>query len=215
MKRLFIALFCLTFLICFVGCKNSTATIENKINEISKIESLEDKMMKIIEIEKIIQGISTNKKDNIENLNILQEESNLTLIKLKKNMGIEKPLNNNYLIIDCLLEGNKINKMDLIKNFSSMILPIEEAHIIKKIIKLIDVPYIDTNELSSNNVNVHDLLNDYKEKYTFEVKDYNGEQIRFNVYSNGYITLSFKEDNNIKEFISILKINFNYIKEIC
>lgn len=215
MKRLFIALFCLTFLTCFVGCKNSTASIENKINAISKIESLEEKMMKIIEIEKIIQGISTNKKDNIENLYILQEESDKTLTELKQNMGIEKPLNNNYLTIDDLLEVNKIKKMDLIKNFSSMILPIEEADTINKIIKLIDVPYIETNEFIINNVNVYDLLNDYQERYTFEVKDTNGKRIKLNIYSNGYIILSFKEDNNLKEFVSILKIDFNYIKEIC
>ena len=106
--------------------------------------------------------------------------------------------------------------MRFIKGFSSIDFYIEKKEIIYNIINIIDVPYIDRISLSNNDVEIHDILiSDSTEVYYYFLEITDNFYMNFFVYSNGYVSVSINNNNISNGYISIVRVNFNELKNIC
>ena len=78
---------------------------------------------------------------------------------------------------------------------------------------MIDIPY--TNVLN-NDVDICDqLTSNSAEFYSYELFIDDNYCMSFYAYSNGYVWLSAKVNNIDNAYVSIVKIDFDKLKDIC
>lgn len=198
--------------------KKDFRSIEEEINYIFNMDTSDEKMIKIMNIEKEIRKLSNEEKDNIRNMEVFYNETKNTALELKENVSWNEFLNMDvdYLILNDLVNIEEITKMRFIKGFSSIDFYIEKKEIIYNIINIIDVPYIDRISLSNNDVEIHDILiSDSTEVYYYLLEITDNFYMNFRVYSNGYVSMSINKNNISNGYISIVRVNFNELKNIC
>ena len=194
------------------------AKIIEEINYISNMNTSDEKMVRIMNLEKEIRKLSNEEKNNVKNIALFYSEVKKTSLELKENVSWSEFLNINddYLILSDFVNIENINKIRFIKGFSSIDFYIEKNEIINDIINIIDVPYIDVISLSNNDVNIHDILiSGSTEVYDYFIEITDNFYINVSVYSNGYVMMYVMENNINKSYISIVKVEFNELKNIC
>ena len=151
-------------------------------------------------------------------MEVFYNETKITALELKENVCWNEFLNMDvdYLMLNDLVNIEEITKMRFIKGFSSIDFYIEKKEIIYNIINIIDVPYIDRISLSNNDVEIHDILiSDSTEVYYYFLEITDNFYMNFFVYSNGYVSVSINNNNISNGYISIVRVNFNELKNIC
>ena len=220
MKKVFLVFMSLMLIMCLAGCgeKKDFRSIEEEINYIFNMDTSDEKMIKIMNIEKEIRKLSNEEKDDIRNMEVFYNETKITALELKENVCWNEFLNMDvdYLMLNDLVNIEDITKMRFIKGFSSIDFYIEKKEIIYNIINIIDVPYIDRISLSNNDVEIHDILiSDSTEVYYYFLEITDNFYMNFFVYSNGYVSVSINNNNISNGYISIVRVNFNELKNIC
>lgn len=220
MKKVFLVFMSLMLIMCLAGCgeKKDFRSIEEEINYIFNMDTSDEKMIKIMNIEKEIRKLSNEEKDNIRNMEVFYNETKNTALELKENVSWNEFLNMDvdYLMLNDLVNIEEITKIRFIKDFSSIDFYIEKKEIIYNIINIIDVPYIDRISLSNNDVEIHDILiSDSTEVYSYFLEITDNFYMNFFVYSNGYVSVSINKNNISNGYISIVRVNFNELKNIC
>ena len=220
MKRIIVVVMGLLLIMCLAGCgeKSNVKTIEDEINNISNMENSDKKMIKIMNIEKEIKKLSNKEKKGIKNLELFYKESKNTSLELKKNVSWSEYLNMDvdYLTLNNFVNIENVNKISFIKNYSSINIFIEKKELINDIVNLIDVPYIDKINLINNDIDMHDILwLDSTEIYFYQLYVNSKFCMNIFVYSNGYVRLSVNNENINNTYVSIVKIDFNKLKDIC
>ena len=124
MKKVFLVFMSLMFIMCLVGCgeKKDFNSIEEEINYIFNMDTSDEKMIKIMNIEKEIRKLSNEEKDNIRNMEVFYNETKNTALELKENVSWNEFLNMDvdYLILNDLVNIEEITKIRFIKGFSSI-----------------------------------------------------------------------------------------------
>ena len=231
MKKTLVSLFAL-FSLLLTGCQETSVSnsvsnsnesllikdekillIEEKIDTILKMDNTDGKLMKMMSIEEEINNLSIDEKNSVANINDFFNEKTNTALSLKENVNWSSCLNkdDDYFLLGNLLEISNIKNLDLIKNFSSVLLFIEEPKELENIINMISVPYID---IIGETIDFYMLIDVCKERYFMSSKIDNGF-VNFHVYDNGYITLSIEQNEVRKTYVSIVKIDFELFKEAC
>ena len=107
MKKVFLVFMCLMFIMCLAGCgeKKDFRSIEEEINYIFNMDTSDEKMIKIMNIEKEIRKLSNEEKDNIRNMEVFYNETKNTALELKENVSWNEFLNMDvdYLILNPLI----------------------------------------------------------------------------------------------------------------
>ena len=217
MERIIAFIMSLMIIMCLTGCgeESNVKSIEEEINYISNMDNSDEKMVKIMNLEKEIKKLSTEEKNNIKYLELFYDEAINTSIELKENVSWSECLNKevNYLTLNDFINIENINKMRLIKNFVSTFIFIEKKEIINDIVNLIDIPYIN---VLNNDVDISDqLTSNSAEFYSYELFIDDNYCMSFYAYSNGYVWLSAKVNNIDNAYVSIVKIDFDKLKDIC
>ncbi len=117
-----------------------------------------------------------------------------------------------YYELDELITKNKITTAFLIKNFESIKWTIDEREDINKILDIIDVSYIEENEVKDSFNSVYELLfKGSNDKYSLEFRINKDNYFYFDAYSSGYISLVVAGQN----YVSLTKINFESLVTLC
>ena len=220
MKRIIVVVMGLLLIMGLTGCseKSNVKTIEDEINYISNMENSDKKMIEIMNTEKEIKKLSNKERNDIKNIELFYNEAKNASLELKKNVSWSEYLNMDvdYLTLNNMVNIENVNKISFIKNFSSINIFIEKKELINDIVNLIDVPYIDKINLINSDIDMHDLLwSDSTEIYFYQLYVNSKFCMNIFVYSNGYVSLSGNNGNINNTYVSIVKIDFNKLKEIC
>lgn len=207
---------------------NTIAKINRSIDNLEYIDNDEEKIMKIIEIEKDIQTISADKQEKLD-LSKLSYEENTVIDNLKKSARWNDCLNLNtsYISLDKIFNQNEIVNIRMMEGrYSSVIWTVDKAFY-KDLLSRFDLPYIDIiDKIDFFHSEYNDILSeDYNNEYTFFLAGADDSRaIQIRVYDSGYILIGINErygagvyDVELKSlFISLIpleKVDFvkNYV----
>ena len=137
------------------------------------------------------------------------------IMELQKRAVMYKIEGDKYLLSD-LINTDEITVLSLIKNFDSFSTTTKKVDAIDNIMNLINVSYKNEDYFSEKNIDIYGLINvSTKERYRFEsICDFSN-YISIEIYDSGYIYLHIKKEGIDKEYFSIEKIDFEYLKELC
>ena len=149
---------------------NTIAKINRSIDNLEYIDNDEEKITKIIEIEKDIQTISADKQEKLD-LSKLSYEKNTAIDNLKKSARWNDCLNLNtsYISLDKIFNQNEIVNIRMMEGrYSSVIWTVDKAFY-KDLLSRFDLPYIDIiDKVDFFHSEYNDILSeDYNNEYTF------------------------------------------------
>ena len=196
-------------------------SIEDDIKYILSISDNNEKLIKIMEVEKKIRRLSVKEKESIVNYELYLKEAVLTSLELNRDISWSEFLiyEINYSSLKNFVDANSIKSLAFIDSpHSSMVVFFEKRKIINDIIEIINVPYVNIDYFSGNTSWIS-KGGDFSEAYHFTTGmgyeiDYNNI-ISFYVYTNGIVSITLIKNGVHTQYVSIVKADYKALKELC
>lgn len=207
--------------VCECGEKDSVKSIEDDIKYILSISDNNEKLIKIMEVEKKIRRLSVKEKESVVNYELYLKEAVLTSLELNRDISWSEFLlyEINYSSLKNFVDANSIKSLAFSDSiYSSMVVFFEERKIINDIMEIINVPYVNSDYFSGNTSWIS-KGGDLSETYSFTTGmgydiDYNNI-ISIRVYVNGNVSITLIKNGVRTEYVSIVKADYEALKELC
>lgn|GEM_PF-2193816 len=201
---------------------NDAIRINEEIDNLESIEDDEERMLKIMEIEREVKTLSSFDQDNINNEKLLSETNRTTII-LKNNLNWEDHLNMNvnYVDLNEIIDRNEILGMNIYNNRRRDEMWVSQSKTFyNDVLQLLDLPYIDTK----GNYGVYEEFDipadiNYVNYKSLLLQMGNNKSIEIGIPNNGYIRIYVRGLNELNQyvlynsFVSLIKGDFDAISE--
>ena len=226
MKRIMMLLI-IFICILLIGCKNSSNDLDKineSINNLQNISDDENRLIEIMKIDRQIESLSLETKEDV-NMDKLSYEKESTIESLKRSFKSEGYVesNNDYCTVNDIHDIDDISYINVF--VSDHIDRIDDTLFNKTLLSLLDIPYMDEDDLEKSNITSVDVLRSKEtdildtESYCFELLLKESSFIGFMVYPSGYVRTQFignKQGENInKTYMSLVRIDCNKISNLC
>lgn len=188
-------------------------SINNDINNLKKIESVEDRMIEIMRLQNEVGCLNGGEATRVH-INKLNSISINTANALKNQVCWSAYVNMDtaYFKLNEVVDIRSISKIDIHKQrFSSEMWVCEKEDFTINLMKILDLPYIDliNNYQVVLNEQSEVSIGDYTNYKSFTL--YLGEKlINIGIFSNGYIIIQIEgsnENDEAKVYVSLLKLD--------
>ena len=163
--------------------------INRSITDLERIESDEERMMRIVELDREISAISKRSKENI-NVSELTYISSSTSAALKDSVKWGNSVNRSiaYYLIDTLIDINDISEVNIHKEkFGSEMWICKQKTFYSSLLGTLELPYIDLFENFSEEL-AHEF-SDYTNYYSFILYLSNDDIVDIGVFNSGYVII--------------------------